>query len=445
MLLAIFFFVSGNKKYVHVQPTESPMVRVYRVCSAAIANRWRKKHAPPEVTFVPQDADSLHGSELYSNLVKGRVSNTNSEKHDLPIVQTKSYRWLEDAITEWETSQGQHVHVEGLQGHYTPKQVEEVKLVLRLLPVFGATVLYWTIYTQMSVMFVTQGGMMRRQFDWDGDEIHVPAASMAVFNTVAIIMLIWIYDQVFEPFLRRVGYKMTLLKRIGWGMVVAAVAMAAAAAVEMKRLEACHGGSANSPENLSIFWQAPQYALVGLSEVFTSIGQMEFFYDQAPDVMRSCSMALGLLSSALGSYSAGILTWLVQALSEKLTGVQWLPSDLNKGRLDLFFLFMMSLMLLNVFIFLVVSFNYEYKAVEHKSDPVCQVQASQDSMAAGPSTLPPGIKVSSPSYVPIPGASPWRDEEGAEGEDEENLPNSMVYARSLAYQPPQPVRPQTFR
>lgn len=51
--------------------------------------------------------------------------------------------------------------------------------------------------------------------------------------------------------------------------------------------------------------------------------------DQAPDVMRSCSMALGLLSSALGSYMAGMLTWLVQVYSEKLTGQQWLPNDLN--------------------------------------------------------------------------------------------------------------------
>lgn len=266
-------------------------------------------------------------------------------------------------------------------------------------------------------------------------------------NTVSIIVLIWIYDQIFEPFLRRLGYKMTLLKRIGWGMVVAAVAMAAAATVEMKRLEACHGCSANSPENLSIFWQAPQYALVGLSEVFTSIGQMEFFYDQAPDVMRSCSMALGLLSSALGSYSAGILTWLVQKLSEKVTGVQWLPNDLNKGRLDLFFLFMMALMIFNVMIFLVVAFSYEYKAVEHKADPVPQAlpHPLQEPLQVGPSS--PAMKVGSAAYVPIPRLSPWRDEEGgeAEGEDEDNLPNSMVYARSLAYQPPQPVRPQTFR
>ena len=45
--------------------------------------------------------------------------------------------------------------------------------------------------------------------------------------------------------------------------------------------------------------------------------------------MRSCSMALGLLSSALGSYMAGALTWVVQQYSEQLTGQQWLPNDLN--------------------------------------------------------------------------------------------------------------------
>jgi hypothetical protein len=39
--------------------------------------------------------------------------------------------------------------------------------------------------------------------------------------------------------------------------------------------------------------------------VFTSIGQLEIFYDQAPDVMRSCSMALQLLSVCIGSYLSG--------------------------------------------------------------------------------------------------------------------------------------------
>lgn len=40
-------------------------------------------------------------------------------------------------------------------------------------------------------------------------------------------------------------------------------------------------------------------------QVLASIGQLEFFYDQAPDIMRSCSMAMQLLSVAIGSYLSG--------------------------------------------------------------------------------------------------------------------------------------------
>ena len=41
-------------------------------------------------------------------------------------------------------------------------------------------------------------------------------------------------------------------------------------------------------------------------QVLASIGQLEFFYDQAPDIMRSCSMAMQLLSVAIGSYLSGM-------------------------------------------------------------------------------------------------------------------------------------------
>ncbi len=71
--------------------------------------------------------------------------------------------------------------------------------------------------------------------------------------------------------------------------------------------------------------------------MLASIGQLEFFYDQAPDVMRSCSMALQLLSVAIGSYLSGALVLAVSLISDRL-GCDWLPQDLNYGRLDLFFL-----------------------------------------------------------------------------------------------------------
>lgn len=45
------------------------------------------------------------------------------------------------------------------------------------------------------------------------------------------------------------------------------------------------------------------------------VGQLEFFYDQAPDVMRSMGMAMQMLSISLGSYLSGALTVLVQKLT----------------------------------------------------------------------------------------------------------------------------------
>lgn len=73
------------------------------------------------------------------------------------------------------------------------------------------------------------------------------------------------------------------------------------------------------------------------AQVLASIGQLEFFYDQAPDVMRSCSMALQLLSVAIGSYLSGAVVLGVSYITDAL-GCDWLPQDLNYGRLDLFFL-----------------------------------------------------------------------------------------------------------
>ena len=46
-------------------------------------------------------------------------------------------------------------------------------------------------------------------------------------------------------------------------------------------------------------------------QILASIGQLEFFYDQAPMVMRSCSMALQLLSVCIGSYLSGALVYAV--------------------------------------------------------------------------------------------------------------------------------------
>ena len=90
-----------------------------------------------------------------------------------------------------------------------------------------------------------------------------------------------------------------------------------------------------------------QYLLVGASEVFAAIGQLELFYDQAPDSMRSCCSALALLSTAMGGYIAGGLIPLINAITSRTGGGEWIPSNLNDGRLDLFFYTIAGLNTLN--------------------------------------------------------------------------------------------------
>ncbi|PRW50755.1 NRT1 PTR FAMILY -like [Chlorella sorokiniana] len=405
MLCAIITFVAGSPLYTHVAPTESPISRVFKVVWAA----WR---APKQAagdgsepllsrggsggldSSLPaglNGSSSLHGGLNGSSAAAAAMGGTGGLGGGMGR-RTQSLQWLNAAA---------EVRVAGGGRRFSQRQVEEVKLVLRLLPVFATTSLYWTIYMQMGSFFVAQGVKMDRTLPLPGGGTFVvPAASLAMVNTLGIVIIIPLYDKLFVPAMRRLGRPITLLQRIGWGLVVCVASMLIAAWVEHARLQRdsiCYSGgggalagaaaggglgladaavgaglagladcSSGGPK-MSVWYQVPQYLAVGLSEVFTSIGQLELFYDQAPDVMRSCSMALVLLSVCIGSYLSGALVYAVTVITRRMDplGEGWLPKDLNHGRLDLFFLLLAGLMAANLALYLWVAANYEYKAVEH--------------------------------------------------------------------------------
>lgn len=182
-----------------------------------------------------------------------------------------------------------------------------------------------------------------------------------------MIVLIPLFDKAVYPWFERRGRKLTPLQKSGSGLVVAVCSMLTAAALEHWRLAEARKGNLLPPGDsgrpqavrLSVFWQAPQYLLVGCSEVLTSVSQLEFFYDQSPESMRSCSMALQLLSTALGGFTASALMQLVAYLTQ---GNEWIsPQDLNQGRLDLFFLLLAGLMALDFVAFLLVANRFQYR------------------------------------------------------------------------------------
>ncbi|CAF1719511.1 unnamed protein product [Brassica oleracea var. botrytis] len=89
--------------------------------------------------------------------------------------------------------------------------------------------------------------------------------------------------------------------------------------------------------SMSIFWQGPQYMLMGIAEVFFFVGRLEFFYEQSPDAMRSLCSALALLNTAMGSYLSSLILTLVAYFTTADGKGGWIPDDLDKGHLDYFF------------------------------------------------------------------------------------------------------------
>ncbi len=112
--------------------------------------------------------------------------------------------------------------------------------------------------------------------------------------------------------------------------------------------------------SISIFWQVPQFVIIGISEIFASITSLEFFYSQAPSKMRSVSQASNLFTNALGSWLTIPLTLLVNINPNHM----WITSNIDEGELDLYYFLLAGLMFVALIVFTWLSWGYEYISEE---------------------------------------------------------------------------------
>lgn len=245
----------------------------------------------------------------------------------------------------------------------TVTQVEELKSIIRLLPIWATGIIFSAAYSQMGTLFVLQANTMDLHM---GKSFQIPPASLALFDTISVIFWVPVYDRVIVPFARKfTGHKngFTQLQRIAIGLVISIFAMFVAGTLELMRLREVrkHHYYELKHVPMSVFWQVPQYFIIGCAEVFAFIGQIEFFYEQAPDAMRSLCSALSLTTNALGNYLSTFLVNVVTELSTRNGQPGWIPDNLNYGHLDYFFWLLGLLSVLNLGVFLLVAKWYTYK------------------------------------------------------------------------------------
>ena len=199
-----------------------------------------------------------------------------------------------------------------------------------------------------------------------GPKFRIPSASLSLFDTLSVIFWVPVYDKLIVPYARKFtgnerGF--TPLQRIGIGLVISVFSMVVAGILEVVRLDLVRKNDYYDMKTLpiSIFWQVPQYFLIGCAEVFTFIGQFEFFYGQAPDAMRSLCSALSLTTNALGNYLSSLLVVIVSNVTTRNGKLGWIPDNLNRGHIDYFYWVLAILSVVNFFVYLWISSWYKYK------------------------------------------------------------------------------------
>ena len=242
-------------------------------------------------------------------------------------------------------------------------QVEELKILIRMFPIWATGIVFFAVQAQMSTTFVEQGMLMDRKIG----SFNIPPASMTTVDVISVIFWVPVYDMIIVPVARKFTGRergFSDLQRMGIGLFISMLSMTAAALLEIKRLQLVKelglvGDSGAVP--LSILWQIPQYMLIGTAEIFTAIGQIEFFYEQSPDSMRSLCSALGLLTTSLGDYLSSFILSTVTYFTTTGGKTGWIPDNLNMGHLDYLFWLLAGLSFFNLLIYTVFAMRYKEK------------------------------------------------------------------------------------
>ncbi|GFO19821.1 solute carrier family 15 member 4 [Plakobranchus ocellatus] len=323
LLVSVLVFCIGRLFYTCRAPDGSVLTNIFKILREAF-RRWRQRRqmegqtAPP-LTVATEDSASN------STLIK-----TNRVRRDGRPIHFLDY--------------AKHQH----GGIFHSSLVDDVKKLGMIITVFAVLIPYWIVYFQMQTTFLFQGLHMRLDFYGKSglppviplanlstaspphaNSHHFPnqthlerpqivAAWFSLFDAVFVIIMLPLFDRVIYPRLKQAGRPFTFTMRIVVGMVFAMTAILVAGVVEHYRLKAfwpypdmpCTNasipqyiaGTKYDAANMSVFWQIPQYALIGVSEVFTSVACLQFAVSVSPKSMKALITGIFYCFCGIGSF-----------------------------------------------------------------------------------------------------------------------------------------------
>ncbi|KAG7991747.1 hypothetical protein I3843_02G093500 [Carya illinoinensis] len=336
LAISIIIFLSGTPFYRHKVPSGSPFTRMARVIVAAL-RKWK--------VHIPNDPKELYELELEEYAKKGKFR----------IDSTPTLRFLTKASVKiGSTSPWMLCSV---------TQVEETKQMIRMIPILIATFIPSTMIAQIHTLFIKQGTTLDRAIG----SFKIPPASLTGFVTISMLVSVVLYDRYFVRLMQRWTKNprgVTLLQRMGIGLVIHIIIMVIASVTEKYRLSVAkdHGLVENKGQvPLTIFILLPQFLLMGIADAFLEVAKLEFFYDQAPESMKSLGTSYAMTTLGVGNFLSSFLLSTVANITKAHGHHGWILNNLNASHLDYYYAFFVILNFLNFIFFLIVIKFYVYK------------------------------------------------------------------------------------
>ncbi|XP_036283270.1 solute carrier family 15 member 3 [Pipistrellus kuhlii] len=266
----------------------------------------------------------------------------------------------------------------------SPEQdIANFRGLVKLLPVMVTLVPYWMVYFQMQSTYVLQGLHLHipnifpnypsnssAALGAPASGYKIPEAWLLLANVVVLLVLVPVKDRLLDPWLLRRQLLPSALQKMALGMCFSFASVLVAGFLEMKRLEYIHhnqtvsqqiGDSVYYAAPLSVWWQTPQYLLIGVSEMFASIPGLEFAYSEAPRSMQGAIMGIFFSLSGVGSLLGSGLV----ALLSLPRGWLHCPEDqgnINNCRMDRYFFLLAGIQVAAALLFVWISRRYERAA-----------------------------------------------------------------------------------
>ncbi|ETO07667.1 hypothetical protein RFI_29723, partial [Reticulomyxa filosa] len=167
-------------------------------------------------------------------------------------------------------------------GTFDNETVEEVKQIYKVFPFALYQISYYMVTCSLPTFLIAQGCQM----DYNIKGFAIPVALISIGDILIILILIPILEKKIYPYLQKYyKCKITTLKRTIIGYFFAIITMIIAGIVEIKRKNSNTIKNRSSKcddnipvHNFSLFYLFIISCLLGMSEVFTNVAGLEYFY-----------------------------------------------------------------------------------------------------------------------------------------------------------------------